>query len=105
MHSLGKVVGEEDQMRTLLVIPSMLILVGAIGAAALSRAAGSQGPVPHPLVTKTEYERWQVDLSNWGRWGKDDEMGTLNLITPAKRKQAAALVKDGFPVSLASTAN
>ncbi len=40
-------------------------------------------------------------LSNWGRWGKDDELGTINLITPAKRKQAAALVRDGVPVSCA----
>ena len=58
----------------------------------------------HPLVTQAEYERWQTELTNWGRWGKDDQMGALNLITPAKRKQAAALVKDGVSVSLASNA-
>src|SRR5256885_16015872 len=40
-------------------------------------------------------------LSNWGRWGQDDELGTINLITPEKRKRAAALVKDGVPVSCA----
>src|SRR5262249_1334696 len=34
------------------------------------------------------------------RWGKDDQIGALNLITPAKRKQAAALVKDGVSVSM-----
>ena len=55
-------------------------------------------------MTRAEYERWQTELSNWGRWGKDDELGTLNLITPAKRAQAAALVKDGVAVSLASNA-
>jgi kynurenine formamidase len=53
-------------------------------------------------VTQAEYDRWQTTLSNWGRWGKDDELGTLNLITPAKRKAAAALVKEGMTVSLAS---
>ena len=26
------------------------------------------------------------ELSNWGRRGKDDQMGTVNLVTPAKRK-------------------
>jgi kynurenine formamidase len=72
--------------------------------AALSQDAGSQGTSPRPLVTKAEYERWQTELSNWNRWGKDDEMGTLNLITPAKRKQAAALVKEGVTVSLSSNA-
>jgi kynurenine formamidase len=41
-----------------------------------------------------------TQLSNWGRWGKDDELGALNLITPDKRKQAAALVKTGTIVSL-----
>jgi kynurenine formamidase len=34
-------------------------------------------------------------LSNWGRWGEDDEIGTLNFVTPAKRVQAAQLVKTG----------
>ena len=34
-------------------------------------------------------------LSNWGRWGADDEIGTLNFVTAAKRVQAAGLVKTG----------
>ena len=33
----------------------------------------------HPQVTRAEYERWQTEPSNWGRWGQDDELGTLNL--------------------------
>jgi kynurenine formamidase len=57
---------------------------------------------PSHAVTEAQYERWKKDLSNWGRWGKDDEIGTLNLITPAKRKQAASLVKEGVSVSLAA---
>jgi len=43
-------------------------------------------------------------LSNWGRWGKDDQLGALNLITPKKRKEAAALVKEGVSISLARNA-
>lgn len=39
-------------------------------------------------------------LSNWGRWGEDDRLGTLNNITPDVRKQAAALVDSGQAVSL-----
>jgi kynurenine formamidase len=58
-----------------------------------------------PVVSQAEYRRWQTELSNWGRWGKTDELGTLNLVTPAKRKQAAALVKEGFSVSLARDAS
>ncbi len=52
-------------------------------------------------VTASEVERLMSELSNWGRWGKQDQLGTVNLITPAKRKQAAALVRDGVSVSLA----
>ena len=55
----------------------------------------------HPEVTRAQTERWMTDLSNWGRWGKDDQIGTLNLITDAKRQQAAALAKRGIVVSLA----
>lgn len=81
-------------------------IVVAIGVMALWTAtAVAQQPVSHPVVTQAEYERWQKELSNWGRWGKDDELGTLNLITAAKRKQAVALVKEGVTVSLARDAS
>ena len=52
-------------------------------------------------ATKADIDRWMTEFSNWGRWGKDDQLGTLNLITPAKRREAAALVKEGFSVSMA----
>jgi|SRR6476469_3249763 len=38
--------------------------------------------------------------SNWGRWGPDDEVGTVNLITQGKVREAAALVKVGKTISL-----
>ncbi len=34
-------------------------------------------------------------LSNWGKWGKDDQKGTLNYVTPQKVAQACGLVKTG----------
>src|ERR1044072_4252075 len=55
-------------------------------------------------VDKATLDKWMQELSNWGRWGKDDQLGTVNLITPAKRKAAAALVKEGFAISLSSDA-
>src|SRR5688572_12995628 len=45
--------------------------------------------------------QWMKTLSNWGRWGDDDERGTLNLITPEKRHAAAASVTEGVTVSCA----
>ena len=59
---------------------------------------------PSHRATKADVEKWMNDLSNWGRWGKDDQRGTANLITPAKRREAAALVKDGEAISLAHDA-
>jgi kynurenine formamidase len=38
---------------------------------------------------------------NWGKWGADDELGTLNYITPAIVQRAASLVKRGVTFSLA----
>jgi kynurenine formamidase len=60
-----------------------------------------------------EQQRLGVDVfqtlfdrcSNWGRWGADDERGTLNLITPDVRLRAARLVRDGFSVSCAHPIN
>lgn len=56
-------------------------------------------------LTRADFEQYMKDLSNWGRWGKDDQMGAVNLITPAKRKQALATVKEGVSVSMARTAD
>lgn len=55
------------------------------------------------LPTEEEILGWFKTLSNWGRWGADDELGTLNLITPAKRLLAAGLVREGVVVSCART--
>jgi kynurenine formamidase len=43
--------------------------------------------------------------SNWGRWGPDDQRGTLNLITPEHRLRAAALVREGVTVSCSHPIN
>ena len=61
----------------------------------------AQTPDTDRTVTEAQYEQWKTELSNWGRWGEDDEIGTLNLITPAKLLQAVALVEEGITVSLA----
>lgn len=39
-------------------------------------------------------------LSNWGRWGAEDERGTLNFITPEVVRRAATLVRRGAVFSL-----
>jgi len=79
------------------------ILAFSLGIeAALVGGAASQGAPSRPLVSEAQFEAWQTELSNWGRWGKDDQLGTLNLITPAKRMAALALVKEGVPVSLST---
>ena len=42
-------------------------------------------------------------LSNWGRWGADDQMGTLNFLSPEKVTRAVSLVEEGTTVSCART--
>ncbi len=53
------------------------------------------------LVSSETFEEWMSELSNWGRWGDGDQLGTMNLITPQKRVEAARLVENGISVSLA----
>jgi kynurenine formamidase len=42
---------------------------------------------------------WFDRLSNWGRWGPDDRLGTLNHVTPERRVAGAGLVREGVSVS------
>ena len=48
-----------------------------------------------------EFEAMFQEINNWGRWGTDDELGTMNLITAEKTREAAGLVRSGATVSLA----
>src|SRR5437762_2854433 len=77
-------------------------LVVAI-VSALTVVHAQPSSVAAPPVTDADIKKMMTTLSNWGRWGKDDQRGTLNLITPAIRKQALALVREGTAVSLAHT--
>ena len=51
-------------------------------------------------LTDAELEAMFQRCSNLGRWGADDELGTLNYVTAAKRIAAAQLVKTGEVVSI-----
>jgi kynurenine formamidase len=53
------------------------------------------------VPSEDEVLGWFDSLSNWGRWGPDDQLGTVNLITDAKRRAAAGLVRHGRAVSCA----
>ena len=55
------------------------------------------------IPTESEVLGYFQSLSNWGRWGDDDQLGTLNFLSPEKVKQAASLVQDGVTVSCART--
>ena len=46
-------------------------------------------------LTETELEELFVKLSNWGKWGKDDQLGALNYVTAAKIAEAGSLVRAG----------
>ena len=51
-------------------------------------------------MTSAQVQALFDKVCNWGRWGPDDERGTLNHLTPAETKAAAALVALGRTVSL-----
>ena len=81
-----------------------LLILGILLTTPCLILTGSQAPSEHkahPAMTKDEFEKMFKQISNWGRWGKDDQMGSVNLITPQKRKEAAALVHEGVSISMA----
>src|SRR5438034_4369086 len=104
----GNVAGEHGMKRLAFNMVVAAGLVSALATAGLVYGAGQNGDSRnkqrHP-VTKADYERWKTELSNWGRWGRDDQMGALNLITPAKRKQPATPLKAAVTVPPPRAAN
>jgi kynurenine formamidase len=81
------------------VVVGMALALVWTGCSGDSQEVGAQANLSE--VTKDQFDEWMTELSNWGRWGADDERGVLNLITEQKRQQAGALVQTGITVSLA----
>ena len=88
------------------ILAAMLLNSGVDSAAMVGivSAAGAQDAGTQQW-TQADIEGWFKELSNWDRWGREDQLGALNLITPAKRRQAAGLVKKGVSVSLGRDAD
>jgi kynurenine formamidase len=87
--------------RTVLATGATLLVGIAIGVGLSNvKMQGQAPPSTAPHMTADQYDAMFKDNNNWGRWGKDDKLGTLNLLTDAKRKQAASLVKSGISISL-----
>ena len=51
-------------------------------------------------VTLREFDEIFEKVKNWGRWGPDDQLGTLNYMTPDSVQAAAALVRSGRHVTM-----
>ena len=51
-------------------------------------------------VSAAEFKELFQAVSNWGRWGEDDELGTLNDVSPDRVVAAAGLVHSGETVTL-----
>jgi kynurenine formamidase len=54
----------------------------------------------YEIPTKEELDAMFESLKNWGRWGADDQRGTLNYLTDVGRTEAMALVRSGETISL-----
>ena len=68
----------------------------------LARAAARNRPAATAIQPDdgTDYVAMYRNRRNWGRWGDNDQVGAINLITAEKRAAAAALVRTGRTVSL-----
>jgi kynurenine formamidase len=53
----------------------------------------------HHQIAREQVIEFMRTLSNWGRWGAEDQLGCLNYITAERRRAAAALVREGVTVS------
>ncbi len=65
----------------------------------------TQVRTPPAPATLAEFDAMFEQVKNWGRWGPDDELGTMNYVTPDKIAAAARLVRKGRSVSMAIPIN
>jgi kynurenine formamidase len=72
----------------------------AVRALALLIPVAALSAQSNAKIPRDTFDAWMSRLSNAGRWGSDDQLGTLNLITPAKRRAAAQSVREGITISL-----
>lgn len=56
--------------------------------------------MPSQIPSQQEIDRLLLERNNWGRWGRDDQLGCLNMITDGKRLSAARLVRHGRTATL-----
>lgn len=86
------------------ITPSRRSAVQQLVVGAALAATSAQAQTPRADSTPEDFARLQKQLSNWNRWGADDQMGAVNLITSAKRKAAVRLVREGASYSMARNA-
>jgi kynurenine formamidase len=55
---------------------------------------------PPRTLVRADLDRMAEKVRNWGRWGPDDEIGTLNLVGPEEVKTAAGLIRKGKVISM-----
>jgi kynurenine formamidase len=60
---------------------------------------------PDEVVTAEEFDSLVRELSNWNRWGPEDERGALHFVTAEGVAAATRLVRDGVTVSLSLPLN
>jgi len=67
-----------------------------------SRSLAEMAPANNPpqTLTMADLDAMAAKVSNWRRWGADDEIGTLNNVGPDEIRAAASLVRKGKVISL-----
>jgi kynurenine formamidase len=73
-------------------------------ALAGTAAPAAQAQTARADSSPQDFVRLQKQLSNWNRWGANDQIGAVNLITPQKRKAALGTVREGLSYSMARDA-
>lgn len=90
--------GRRVSRRDMLAGTASLAAIGALAESVPSAVAAAARPT---IENDGDLERALPALSNWRRWGSDDQIGTLNFMTPHTRLAAAALIRTGRVVPFA----
>ncbi len=100
--SRDKIWIESNRVVLFILLNILLFLFNFSNSVLIAQSAHSEKPKKTPSIdSDADIDKILPQITNWGKWGETDQLGTVNYITPEKVLEAKGLIRTGETISLA----